>query len=60
MAQDIDIAQFKLKLAEVDEAIAKHQKLIRLADPTSTVLRKTVAEFRRIAGGATGCTVMWC
>jgi len=29
---DIDIAQLKLKLAEVDEAIAKHQKLIRLAE----------------------------
>jgi len=31
MAQDIDITHLKLKLAEVDEAIAKHQKLIRLA-----------------------------
>jgi len=32
MTQDIDIAQLKLKLAEVDEAIAMHQKLIRLAE----------------------------
>jgi hypothetical protein len=31
-----------------------------MSDPTSTVLRKTVAEIRGIAGGATGCTVMWC
>jgi hypothetical protein len=29
-------------------------------DPTSTVLRKMVAEIRGIAGGATGRTVMWC
>src|SRR5271166_6560035 len=29
-------------------------------DPTSTVLRKMVAEIRKIAGGATGRTVMWC
>ena len=28
----IDIVQLKLKLAEVDEAIAKHHKLIRLAE----------------------------
>jgi hypothetical protein len=28
--------------------------------PTSTVLRKMVAEIRGIAGGATGRTVMWC
>ena len=32
IAHDIDIAQLKLKLAEVDEAIPKHQKLIRLAE----------------------------
>src|SRR5271169_5063166 len=31
-----------------------------LFDPTSTVLRKMVAEIRGIAGGATGRTVMWC
>ena len=29
---NIDIVQLKLKLAEVDEAIAKHHKLIRLAE----------------------------
>jgi hypothetical protein len=29
-------------------------------DPTSTVLRKMVAEIRGIAGGVTGRTVMWC
>ena len=28
----IDIVQLKLKLAEVDEAIANHHKLIRLAE----------------------------
>jgi hypothetical protein len=28
--------------------------------PTSTFLRKMVAELRGIAGGATGRTVMWC
>jgi hypothetical protein len=28
----IDIAQLKLKLADVDEAIANHHKLIRLAE----------------------------
>jgi len=32
MAQDVDILLLKLKLAEVDEAIAKHHKLIRLAE----------------------------
>ena len=29
---NIDIVQLKLKLAEVDEAIANHHKLIRLAE----------------------------
>jgi hypothetical protein len=29
-------------------------------DPTSTVLRQTVAEIRGIAVGAIGCTVLWC
>jgi hypothetical protein len=32
----------------------------RYTDPTSTVLRKTVAEIRGTAGGAIGCTVLWC
>ena len=32
MAQVLIFAQLKLKLAEVDEAIAKHHKLIRLAE----------------------------
>ena len=32
MAQDVDILLLKLNLAEVDEAIAKHQKLIQLAE----------------------------
>ena len=32
IAHDIDIAQLKLKLAEVNEAIAKHQKLIALTE----------------------------
>ena len=31
-----------------------------ISDPTSTVLRKMVAEIRGIAGGVTGRTVMWC
>jgi aryl-alcohol dehydrogenase-like predicted oxidoreductase len=29
-------------------------------DPTSTVLRKTVAEIRGIAAGAIGCIMLWC
>ena len=29
-------------------------------NPTSTVLRKTVAKIRGTAGGAIGCTVLWC
>jgi hypothetical protein len=29
-------------------------------DPTSTVLRKTVAEIRGIAADAISCTVLWC
>jgi hypothetical protein len=30
------------------------------ADPTSTVLKKMVAEIRGIARGTTGRIVMWC
>ena len=38
---------------------ASHGKFV-VSSPTSTVLRKMVAEIRGIAGGATGRTVMWC
>jgi hypothetical protein len=33
---------------------------VNLLDPTSTVLKKMVAEIRGIARGTTGRIVMWC